>query len=213
MAQNSISYDKTPLCVDLDGTLIKLDTLHQAILLLIRQKPSTLFLLPQWIRKGRAFTKNEVTRRQSLNVENLPYNNKLLSYIKSEKNKGKKIKVGKAPYIVDITLESSARFIKSKVNSKVTPVFSFNPSGIGGYRALPGGIFVIFSEDKTTEEIQDWYERRKLKYIEKLGVGKKAIWLIETLPGIKTFEIMNLIKNDSEIEFLAPNWWIQQFKK
>ena len=91
MAQESIKYDKTPLCVDLDGTLIKLDTLHQAILLLIRQKPSTLFLLPQWIRKGRAFTKNEVARRQSLNVENLPYNNKLLSYIKSEKNKGRTI--------------------------------------------------------------------------------------------------------------------------
>ena len=91
MAQESISYDKTPLCVDLDGTLIKLDTLHQAILLLIRQKPSTLFLLPQWIRKDRAFTKNEVAPRQSLNVENLPYNNKLLSYIKSEKNKGRTI--------------------------------------------------------------------------------------------------------------------------
>ena len=91
MVQESISYDKTPLCVDLDGTLIKLDTLHQAVLLLIRQKPSTLFLLPQWIRKGRAFTKNEVARRQSLNVENLPYNNKLLSYIKSEKNKGRTI--------------------------------------------------------------------------------------------------------------------------
>ena len=91
MAQESISNDKTPLCVDLDGTLIKLDTLHQAILLLIRRKPSTLFLLPQWIRKGRAFTKNEVARRQSLNVKNLPYNNKLLSYIKSEKNKGRTI--------------------------------------------------------------------------------------------------------------------------
>ncbi len=91
MTQESISIDKTPLCVDLDGTLIKLDTLHQAILLLIRQKPSTLFLLPQWIRKGRAFTKNEVARRQSLNVKNLPYNNKLLSYIKSEKNKGRTI--------------------------------------------------------------------------------------------------------------------------
>ena len=28
-----------PLCVDLDGTLVKIDTLHQALLLLIRRNP------------------------------------------------------------------------------------------------------------------------------------------------------------------------------
>ena len=131
-----------------------------------------------------AWVENGVERKVYLNPT------KYVVFPKSEKNEGKNIKLGKAPYMVDITLESSARFIKSKVNSKVTPVFSVNPNGIGGYRALPGGVFVRFSDDKTPEEIQDWYERRKLKYIEKLGVGKKAIWLIETLPGIKTFEII-----------------------
>ena len=138
---------------------------------------------------------------------------KYVVFPNSEKKGGKNLKVGQVPYMIDVTLEGSSKFLKSKGNTKVLPVFSDNPSGVGSYRSLPGGIFVRFSQDKTPEEIDDWYERRKLKYIKKLDIGKKAIWLIETLPGIKTLETMNLIKNDSEIEFMTPNWWLQDSKR
>lgn len=91
METQSIQIDPIPLCVDLDGTLVKLDTLHQAICLLLRRNPTALLSLPQWIRQGRAFTKNEVAKRIALNVEHLPYNNALLDYLHSEKKAGRQI--------------------------------------------------------------------------------------------------------------------------
>lgn len=83
--------DSTPLCIDLDGTLVKLDTLHQALFLLLRRNPTALLSLPHWIRQGRAFTKNKVAQRIALHAEHLPYNHGLLEYLHNEKKKGRKI--------------------------------------------------------------------------------------------------------------------------
>ena len=80
-----------PLCVDLDGTLVKLDTLHQALCMLIRSAPRVLFELPGWIKKGRAYTKNEVASRMPLRVSGLPYNQALLAYLREEKKRGRKL--------------------------------------------------------------------------------------------------------------------------
>ncbi len=38
-----------PLCVDLDGTLVKSDTLLDSLLVMVRQKPFSLLLLPVWV--------------------------------------------------------------------------------------------------------------------------------------------------------------------
>ena len=85
METQSIQIDPTPLCIDLDGTLVKLDTLHQAVCLLVRRNPTALLSLPRWIRQGRAFTKNEVAKRIALHAEHLPYNTPLLDYLRAEK--------------------------------------------------------------------------------------------------------------------------------
>ena len=74
-----------PLCVDLDGTLVKIDTLHQALLLLIRRNPKISFKLFSWMKKGRATFKNEVMKRVNLSENYLPYNEKLLKFLYSEK--------------------------------------------------------------------------------------------------------------------------------
>ena len=91
MENQTIQIDPTPLCIDLDGTLVKLDTLHQAICLLVRRNPTALLSLPRWIRQGRAFTKNEVAKRITLHVEHLPYNTALLDYLRAEKKVGRRI--------------------------------------------------------------------------------------------------------------------------
>lgn len=80
-----------PLCVDLDGTLVKIDTLHQALLLLIRRNPKISFKLFSWMKKGRATFKNEVMKRVNLSENYLPYNEKLLKFLYSEKSKGRRL--------------------------------------------------------------------------------------------------------------------------
>ena len=82
---NSIQGDKqTPLCVDLDGTLIKTDSLHESLLLLFKCNPLYLFQALLWLCKSKAYFKAEVAKRVNLSVEKLPYNNDVIEYIKSQ---------------------------------------------------------------------------------------------------------------------------------
>lgn len=88
---NELVTLQPPLCVDLDGTLVKSDTLVDAVLLLLRQQPRTPLEWPRWLRSGRAGFKREVTRRAVVDVEHLPYNQPLLAYLQEERSSGRKI--------------------------------------------------------------------------------------------------------------------------
>ncbi len=80
-----------PLCVDLDGTLVKSDTLIDSLLLLARRRPVDFFRTPLWALKGKANLKKRVTALVSLNVEHLPYNRALLEYLMAEHGDGRKL--------------------------------------------------------------------------------------------------------------------------
>ncbi|MBI5629261.1 MAG: UbiA family prenyltransferase [Elusimicrobia bacterium] len=80
-----------PLCVDMDGTVVKTDTLFEALLRLMNRRPSRLFLIPAWLARGRAFFKQELARHAELNVAQLPYNQALLSYLRQEADLGRRL--------------------------------------------------------------------------------------------------------------------------
>ncbi len=81
----------TPLCVDLDGTLVKSDTLVDSIFALVRQNPLAAFKLPAWLLRGKAGFKEEIGKRILLSAETLPYNQPLLEYIRAEYAAGRRI--------------------------------------------------------------------------------------------------------------------------
>lgn len=80
-----------PLCVDLDGTLIKSDTLIDSLLVLARSHPVRLFSLPRALLSGKAAFKAFVARTVSLDVAHLPYHRKLLKYLQQERSRGRDI--------------------------------------------------------------------------------------------------------------------------
>ncbi len=80
-----------PICVDLDGSLVKSDTLVDSILLLIRRHPLLAFQLPLWLAKGKAGFKAEIGRHVSLDVERLPYNQPLLESLQQRSLAGRHI--------------------------------------------------------------------------------------------------------------------------
>lgn len=82
---------EVPLCVDLDGTLVKSDTLVDGILLLARQQPRSPLSWFGWVRKGKAGFKREITSRAVVDVEHLPYNQPLLEYLREEHARGREI--------------------------------------------------------------------------------------------------------------------------
>jgi 4-hydroxybenzoate polyprenyltransferase/phosphoserine phosphatase len=80
-----------PLCVDLDGTLVKSDTLVDSLLVLARTRPSLLLALPGQLLRGKAAFKAFVTSQVSLDVVHLPYNRKLLQFLHEECDRGRTV--------------------------------------------------------------------------------------------------------------------------
>jgi 4-hydroxybenzoate polyprenyltransferase/phosphoserine phosphatase len=80
-----------PLCVDLDGTLVKTDTFAQALLLLIRTRPAALFSIPRWSANGLASFKRRIAQEIQLDPAALPFHTGLLAFLKSEKTKGREL--------------------------------------------------------------------------------------------------------------------------
>lgn len=79
------------LCIDLDGTLICTDSLQEAILCFIKKNPLRLGLVLLWLCRGRAYLKQQIARRVTLDPSLLPYNKELLQWILACKQQGQKV--------------------------------------------------------------------------------------------------------------------------
>lgn len=79
------------LCVDLDGTLVKSDTLVDSTLALARYHPKLLLQIPGWLLKGKAALKRHITSAVLLDVAHLPYNRELLQFLEQQHSTGRPI--------------------------------------------------------------------------------------------------------------------------
>src|SRR5208282_3438587 len=80
-----------PLCVDLDGTLIKTDLLWESLAQLLRRNPFQFFPVLVWWTRGRAFLKQQLARRVSIDPALLPYNEPFLAFLREQKSAGRQL--------------------------------------------------------------------------------------------------------------------------
>src|SRR5271157_2389542 len=81
-----------PLCVDLDGTLIRSDVLWECLIVLLKRDPAAVLLLPWWLLTGgRSNLKRQLAKRVSLDPENLPYNQEVVEFLRREREHGRRI--------------------------------------------------------------------------------------------------------------------------
>jgi 4-hydroxybenzoate polyprenyltransferase len=81
-----------PLAVDLDGTLVRTDTLHEALLGAVRHAPSALPTLAVALRSGKAAFKRRVeAHAPTFDPTLLPYNEDVLAYLRAEHARGRRI--------------------------------------------------------------------------------------------------------------------------
>lgn len=80
-----------PLIVDLDGTLVCTDTLHEQALALAKARPLQTLWLPAWLAPGKAHLKQKLAERVSLDAATLPYNAALLDWLMSERRTGRRV--------------------------------------------------------------------------------------------------------------------------
>ena len=82
---------RVPLCVDLDGTLIKTDLLWESLVRLLRHNPLWAFAVPFWWMRGRAFLKHQIAARITLDPAALPFNEQFVEFLRREKRSGRKL--------------------------------------------------------------------------------------------------------------------------
>ena len=87
--QTDLQGPDVPLCVDLDGTLVKTDLLIESALMLLKRNIWFAVLLPLWLLKGKAHLKHQVAMRVDLDVESLPFNTELLALLREQKSDGR----------------------------------------------------------------------------------------------------------------------------
>ena len=74
-----------PLCVDLDGTLLRSDMLLESLLALIKERPACALQVPVWIAKGKAHLKSQVARRVDFTTCHLPFNEEVVQYVREQR--------------------------------------------------------------------------------------------------------------------------------
>jgi len=80
-----------PLIIDLDNTLISTDLLLESVLIFVGLYPLKIFLVPLWLVSGKAYLKSRLANLVEIDISCLPYNTKVISLIKDERENGPQI--------------------------------------------------------------------------------------------------------------------------
>ncbi len=80
-----------PLVVDLDGTLTPTDTLAEATIRLLKQRPWLVLNVLVWLFLGRAQFKERVASRFSLSVHSIPWREDFLGWLRAERESGRRL--------------------------------------------------------------------------------------------------------------------------
>lgn len=94
-----LPVDDVPLCVDLDGTLIRSNLFLESVLLMLKKKPWLLLVLPWWLMslafspKIRSHSKDYLARQimDRFEPEHLPYETDFLAWLHVQKAKGRRL--------------------------------------------------------------------------------------------------------------------------
>lgn len=79
------------LYVDLDGTLVASDLLHEATLRLLRAAPLQIIHLPFLLLEGKAKLKRYIAERVEIDVATLPYREEVVNFIRAAKANGSRV--------------------------------------------------------------------------------------------------------------------------
>lgn len=80
-----------PLYVDMDGTLLATDLLHESALLFVSRYPLESWKIPLWILAGRAQLKHQLAARCLPDAATLPYRAEVLEFLRDQKLQGRQL--------------------------------------------------------------------------------------------------------------------------
>jgi 4-hydroxybenzoate polyprenyltransferase len=83
--------DPVPLCVDLDGTLLRVDTLHESLVQFLRKHFWKCWQLPLWLARGRAYLKKQLALAAPPDIARLPATEDFVEFLREENSRGRKL--------------------------------------------------------------------------------------------------------------------------
>ena len=99
MQDKSRQQSYSVLVIDVDGTLIRTDLLHESVFALLKLSPFYVFMLPLWLLQGKAHLKQMIADRVNLQAELLPYREEFVDYLREEHASGRKLMLATASNI------------------------------------------------------------------------------------------------------------------
>ncbi|MYZ43679.1 UbiA family prenyltransferase [Schauerella aestuarii] len=90
--------NQVPLVVDLDGTLLRSDTLFETWLSVLKASPLTALASISWVAKGKAFLKQRLAEESEVDVALLPFNSSVLEMMHSASDAGRPVVLATATH-------------------------------------------------------------------------------------------------------------------
>ncbi|WP_041803154.1 UbiA family prenyltransferase [Rhodopseudomonas palustris] len=88
---DSQNFTELPLAVDLDGTLIVTDSLHESIFSALRARPSHCRHLFSFLRGGKAVFKRHIANAAITDAATFPYNAPFVDFLKEQRRAGRRL--------------------------------------------------------------------------------------------------------------------------
>lgn len=86
-----ITGEAIPLIVDLDRSLCRSDTMHEALIGLLASNPSAILSLPSWLSSGKKAFKQALAGRKIIDPSLLPYDEDVLRLIEHARSEGRHV--------------------------------------------------------------------------------------------------------------------------
>ena len=190
-----------PLVVDLDGTLIRTDVFIESMLLYAGKGALNVFHLIVWVTKGKAPIKEKISSRVSIDVESLPYNEQVVSFLRSQKKAKRQIVLATASHylyatqitdhlgLFDLVLATKGEINLSHKNKRDKLIALYGEKGFDYIGNSHDDIAVWFAADKAYLANPDPGVKRRAERIgnvEKVFVTPKSgvgAWIRVLHPG------------------------------
>lgn len=123
----TLSDRDIPLIVDLDGTLCRSDTLYEAVLGFVAEKPlSGAFHLLSWMRRGKAYLKEQLAQHIVIDPTTLIFNEAVLDKVREAR------KAGRKTLLVSASIESQVQSVSEHLGLFDDAVGTASGRNLGG---------------------------------------------------------------------------------
>lgn len=174
-----------PLVVDLDGTLVKADSLHENVVSGLLHAPGRTLKALASLAEGRSAFKRRMASMNVLDVSALPVRNELVEFLRQERERGREL------HLVTAADQSIADAMAARTGLFASAVGSTKDSNLKGgaksrflQRRFPGGF--SYAGDSTAD-IEVWERAKSAVLVGASGATKRAVAAMR-LPVEREFE-------------------------